>query len=273
MRLVYSPLNGPNPDTLGQVGSYKVIFLKTVLSLRSKKKLSCNKGRMGRREGPSQALSTFCDQDSAGYFTHDFSSHLSSHMETRRLGEVTNLSRTQSEKTGRGGRHSSSLSPFLWQPENGAAGTTPEAGVRNRLQEDIICTISLFTIPLSLLVISTQPLTHLILFPQKPCVPSRTGRFSHPSLRDPVSYMPSSPVHYCHVYRPHPSTAVPSLILCPAAQHYYLSYCFLVSLVDSSSSACLSNIEEPRLPFWTPSYLLTLHPDPWESDASRRLSP
>lgn len=133
---------------------------------------------MGRREGPSQALSTFCDQDWAGYFTHDFSSQMSSHTETRRLGEVTNLSRTQSEKTGRGGRHSSSLSPFVWQQEKGAAvvpgaGTTPEAGVRNRFQqEDIICTISLFTIPLSLLDISTQPLTHLILsFPKSPVSP------------------------------------------------------------------------------------------------------
>ena len=165
---------------------------------------------------------------------------------------MTKLSRTQSEKTGRGGRHSSSLSPFLWQQENGAAGATPEAGVRNWFQEDIICTISVFTIPLSLLDISTQPLTHLILFPQKPRVPSRMGRFSHPSLRDPVSYMCSSPVHYCHVYRPHPSTAVPILILRPAAQHCYLPYCFLVSLVDSSSSACLSNIEEPQTAFLNP---------------------
>ena len=42
-------------------------------------------------------------------------------METRRLGEATNLSRTQSDKTGRGGRHSSSLSPFLWQQEKDAS--------------------------------------------------------------------------------------------------------------------------------------------------------
>lgn len=134
------------------------------------------------------------------------------------------------------------------------AGTIPEASVRNWFQEeDIICTISLFTIPLSLLDISTQPLMHSILcHPPKPHVPSRMGRLSHPSLRDPASYICSGPAHYRHVYGPHPSTATPILMLHPAAQHSYLPYCFLVPLLGSSSSLCLSNIAEPQTAFLNP---------------------
>lgn len=131
--------------------------------------------------------------------------------------------------------------------------TTPEAGIRNWFQEeDIICPLSLHNPTLSAGHLHSTSGTFNPLSPQKPRVPSRMGRFSHPSLQDPVSYICSGPVHYCYVYRPHPSTAIPILILHPAAQHYYLPYCFLVPLLRSSSSACLNNIGEPQTAFLNP---------------------